>query len=236
MAQRKYYDCIVIGGGHNGLVAAAYLARGASRSACWSGGPCWGGCATTEELWPGYQVSTAAYVVSLLSPEIIRELHLRQYGLTILPRNPSSYTPLLEGRSLLMGPEMGPTCQQIAQFSRKDAEAYPQYTAQLNVWPRCWNQFSRTARRICCRCPRLAQTGRGQAVAGHRQDLGGLSGAVPVGGGTARSHRVHDRAARRSWNGGSTPRCCGPPWRPTRSSAPSRRRPRRARRMCCATT
>ena len=131
MAQRKHYDCIVIGGGHNGLVAAAYLAKGGKSVCVLERRHVLGGCATTEELWPGYKVSTAAYVISLLRPEIIRELHLRQFGLTILPRNPSSYTPLLEGRSLLMGPDLGSTCQQIAKFSRKDAEAYPQYTAFL---------------------------------------------------------------------------------------------------------
>ena len=131
MAERKRYDCVVIGGGHNGLVAAAYLAK-AGKSVCvLERRHVLGGCATTEELWPGYKVSTAAYVVSLLLPEIIRDLRLKQYGFTILPRNPSSYTPLLDGRSLLMGPDRSRTLQEIAKFSKRDADAYPNYEALL---------------------------------------------------------------------------------------------------------
>lgn len=131
MAERKRYDCVVIGGGHNGLVAAAYLAK-AGKSVCvLERRHVLGGCATTEELWPGYKVSTAAYVVSLLLPEIIRDLRLKHYGFTILPRNPSSYTPLLDGRSLLMGPDRSRTLREIAKFSQRDAEAFPNYEALL---------------------------------------------------------------------------------------------------------
>jgi len=90
-----------------------------------------GGCATTEELWPGYKVSTAAYVISLFLPQIIRELKLKQYGLTILPRNPSSFTPLPDGRSLLMGADAELCRREISKFSTKDAEAYPKYNAFL---------------------------------------------------------------------------------------------------------
>ncbi len=125
------YDCIVIGGGHNGLIAAAYLARAGKRVCVLERRHLLGGCTVTEELWPGYRVSTASYVVSLLRPEIIRELKLRQYGLEILPRNPSSFTPLLDDRYLLMGPNMKETCREIAKFSPRDAEAYPRYSAWL---------------------------------------------------------------------------------------------------------
>ena len=105
MAFQRQYDCIVIGGGHNGLIAAAYLAQ-AGKSVCvFERRSVLGGCACSEPLWPGYRVSTAAYVVSLLLPEIMRDLRLAQYGLRILPRNPSSFTPLPDGRSLLMGPD-----------------------------------------------------------------------------------------------------------------------------------
>ena len=127
----RTYDALVIGGGHNGLVAAAYLAK-AGKSVCvLERRHVLGGCATTEQLWPGYKVSTAAYAVSLLLPEIIRELRLNHYGFTILPRNPSSYTPLLDGRSLLMGPDRQRTQEEIAKFSRRDAGAYPEYEALL---------------------------------------------------------------------------------------------------------
>ncbi len=125
------YDCVVIGGGHNGLVAAAYLAKAGKTVCVLERRSVLGGCACTEETWPGYHVSTAAYVVSLLLPEIIRDLKLKSYGLHILPRSPSSFTPMLDGRYLLMGPDQQETTRQIAKFSHKDAEAYPRYEAFL---------------------------------------------------------------------------------------------------------
>jgi phytoene dehydrogenase-like protein len=131
MSEQKKFDCVVIGGGHNGLVTAAYLAR-AGKSVCvLERRAVLGGCSTTERLWPGYRVSTAAYVISLFLPEIIEQLRLKDYGLTILPRNPSSYTPLPDGRSLLMGPDREATLRQIAKFSERDAEAFPRYEAML---------------------------------------------------------------------------------------------------------
>ena len=131
MAHTRNYDCIVIGGGHNGLITAAYLAK-AGKSVCvLERRHVLGGCAATESLWPGYRVSTAAYVISLLLPEIMRDLRLQQNGLKILPRQPSSFTPLLDGRSLLMGPDQQATCREIAKFSARDAERFPQYTALL---------------------------------------------------------------------------------------------------------
>ncbi len=131
MAQRKAYDAVVIGGGHNGLVCACYLAQAGKQVAVVERRHVLGGCATTEELWPGYQVSTAAYVISLFLPEIIRDLKLRAHGLEILPRTPSSFTPLPDGRSLLMGPEPGLNQREISKFSPADAEAYPRYEALL---------------------------------------------------------------------------------------------------------
>ncbi len=127
----RKYDCIIIGGGHNGLVTAAYLARAGKRVCLLERRELLGGCTVTEEIWPGYKVSTASYVVSLLQPAIIRELKLREYGLEILPRTPSSFTPLLDDRYLLMGPDMKATCAEIAKFSRRDAEAYPRYSSWL---------------------------------------------------------------------------------------------------------
>lgn len=131
MPGAKRYDSIIIGGGHNGLVAAAYLAK-AGKSVCvLERRAVLGGACTTEELWPGYKVSTAAYVVSLLLPQVIEQLRLKDYGLKILPRSPSSFTPLPDGRSLLMGPEQGLNQREIAKFSQRDAEAFPRYEALL---------------------------------------------------------------------------------------------------------
>ncbi len=131
MNTTQSYDCIVIGGGHNGLIAAAYLARSGKTVCLLERREVLGGCAVTEEPWPGFRVSTAAYVVSLLRPEIIRELQLRRYGLEILPRTPSSFTPLLDDRSLTLGPDMESNCRELARFSRRDAERYPRYNEWL---------------------------------------------------------------------------------------------------------
>src|SRR3954471_3332966 len=125
------FDAIVIGGGHNGLVCAAYLARSGKTVCVLERRHVLGGCATTEELWPGYKVSTAAYVISLFLPQIIRELKLKEYGLTILPRNPSSFTPLPDGRSLLLGPDADLCRREISKFSAADAQAYLRYNAFL---------------------------------------------------------------------------------------------------------
>jgi phytoene dehydrogenase-like protein len=131
MARHGKFDCVVIGGGHNGLVCAAYLAKAGRRVCVLERRHVLGGCATTEELWPGYRVSTAAYVISLFQMPIIRELRLREYGLEILPRNPSSFTPLPDGRSLTLGPDEALVQREISKFSMHDAVAYPRYNALL---------------------------------------------------------------------------------------------------------
>ncbi len=131
MAKHGKYDAIIIGGGHNGLVCAAYLARAGRKVCVLERRHVLGGCATTEELWPGYQVSTAAYVISLFQTHIIRELRLKEYGLKILPRSPSSFTPLPDGRSLTMGPDPALNHREIGKFSLKDAAAFPRYEALL---------------------------------------------------------------------------------------------------------
>lgn len=121
------FDCVIIGGGHNGLITAAYLAK-AGKSVCvLEKRSMLGGCSVTEELWPGYKVSTASYVVSLLLPEIIKELKLKENGLSILPRRPSSFTPMRDGRHLMLGADEKQNHEQISKFSSKDADAFVKY-------------------------------------------------------------------------------------------------------------
>ena len=87
------YDAIVIGAGHNGLVTACYLARARRKVLVLERRHVVGGACVTEEVWPGFKVSTAAYVNSLFRPEIIRDLRLKDYGYEALERNPSSFSP-----------------------------------------------------------------------------------------------------------------------------------------------
>ena len=125
------YDAIIIGAGHNGLVTAAYLAKAGRKVLVLERRDVIGGACVTEELWPGFKVSTAAYVNSLLRPEIIRDLELKKHGFEMLPRSPSSFTPFPDGRYLMMGPDREMTLREIAKFSAKDADAYPKYEETL---------------------------------------------------------------------------------------------------------
>jgi len=125
------FDCAVIGGGHNGLITAAYLAKARKKVVVLERRHVLGGCSTTEELWPGYKVSTASYVVSLLLPEIIRDLKLSQNGFRVLPRNPSSFTPTEDGRYLLLGNDSESNAKEISKFSHQDAKRFPRYVGLL---------------------------------------------------------------------------------------------------------
>jgi phytoene dehydrogenase-like protein len=125
------YNAIIIGAGHNGLVTACYLARAGWKVLVLERRHLVGGACVTEETFPGFRVSTAAYVNSLFRKEIIRDLKLADYGFAVLERNPSSFTPFPDGRSLLLGPDAGWTRREIAKFSPRDAEAYPKYEAML---------------------------------------------------------------------------------------------------------
>src|SRR5258707_175696 len=125
------YDAIIIGAGHNGLVTACYLGRAKWRVLVLERRPVVGGACVTEEIFPGFKVSTAAYVNSLFRKEIIRDFRLHDYGLEILERNPSSFTPFPDRRYLLLGPDAALNHREISKFSVRDAEAYPRYEAML---------------------------------------------------------------------------------------------------------
>jgi phytoene dehydrogenase-like protein len=120
------YDAIIVGGGHNGLTAAAYLARAGLRTVVLERRHLLGGAAVTEEIVPGFRFSVASYVVSLLRPEIIRELDLPRHGLEVLPFN-GTFTPLLNGDYLWMTDDPGFTYHEIKRFSVNDAEAYHEF-------------------------------------------------------------------------------------------------------------
>jgi phytoene dehydrogenase-like protein len=137
VAQR--YDAVIIGGGHNGLVSAAYLARAGLKTLVLEQRHVLGGAAVTEELYPGFRFSVFSYVVSLLRPEIIRELNLPRHGLDILPLD-GTFTPLREGEGPKAGGgdylwrvnDHGRTIRELRRWSATDAEAYEEY-GQLMV-------------------------------------------------------------------------------------------------------
>src|SRR5687767_332230 len=120
------YDVVVIGGGHNGLTAAAYLARAGRKVLVVERRHVLGGAAVTEEVFPGFRFSVCSYVVSLLRPEIIRELDLPRHGLEILPLD-GTFTPMPNGDYLWRMNDHARTIREIARHSRLDAEAYDEY-------------------------------------------------------------------------------------------------------------
>ncbi len=125
------YDVLIIGGGHNGLVCAAYLADAGLKVLVLERQGVVGGAAVTEEFHPGFRNSVASYTVSLLNPKIISDLDLHRHGLRIVERRISNFLPLPDGDSFRSAP--GLTQSEVARFSNRDAERLPEYERRLEV-------------------------------------------------------------------------------------------------------
>ena len=125
------YDAIIVGGGHNGLVTAAYLAKAGKRVLVLERRYQPGGACVTEEVWPGYRVSVASYLSSLLSPKVTADLELEKYGYQVDAKDPAFFSPFPDNRYLFMWQDRNKTLGEIAKFSRHDAEVYPAYEEHL---------------------------------------------------------------------------------------------------------
>src|SRR5437016_2368859 len=125
------YDVIIIGAGHNGLTCAAYLGMAGLKVKVVERRGVVGGAAVTEEFFPGFRNSVAAYTVSLLNPKIIADLRLREHGLKIEERRAQNFLPTPDGRYLLAAE--GRTEREVAKFSARDAERYGPFNRQLDA-------------------------------------------------------------------------------------------------------
>jgi len=131
--ETRHYDALVIGSGHNGLVAAGYLAKAGKRILVLERRDVIGGATVTEEPFPGYRLSTCSYVCNLLLPEVIRDFNLVRHGYDIRPFDPTYFAPFPDGRYFAAFLDGGKTRGQIAKFSTKDVQAYDAYWA---MWDR----------------------------------------------------------------------------------------------------
>jgi phytoene dehydrogenase-like protein len=125
------YDAIVVGGGHNGLVTAAYLAKAGKRVLVLERRYQPGGACVTEEVWPRYRVSVASYLSSLLSPKVTADLELEKHEYKVDAKDPAFFSPFRDNRYLFMWQDRNKTLAEIAKFSRHDAEVYPAYEEHL---------------------------------------------------------------------------------------------------------
>src|SRR6266487_731696 len=130
MTQARY-DAIIVGGGHNGLISAGYLAKERLKVLVLERRPIVGGACVTEELIPGYRVTRTSYVCSLLLPEVIRDFKMKEYGFQTLVPEPHSFYPYPDGRYMLWSVDEEKTKKEIAKFSKKDAEAFGPFNAEL---------------------------------------------------------------------------------------------------------
>ena len=138
--RNKNYDAIVVGGGHNGLVCAAYLARGGKRVLVLERRHVLGGAAVTEEVFPGFKFSVCSYVVSLFRPHIIRELELARHGMELIPLE-CSFLPLPDGDSLARWADPHRTRREVSRFSKRDAETLPEFGLAMSQLARIAKTF-----------------------------------------------------------------------------------------------
>ncbi|HEY2715648.1 MAG TPA: NAD(P)/FAD-dependent oxidoreductase [Solirubrobacterales bacterium] len=124
------YDAIVVGGGHNGLTTAAYLAKAGQRVVVLERRPILGGACVTEEVWPGKRVSRASYVVSMLQPKIVRDLRLEDFGYRAVPLDPA-YAALTEDGPMVFYDDIAMTAESIRPISRHDADNFPAFEERL---------------------------------------------------------------------------------------------------------
>ena len=124
------YDAVIVGAGHNGLVCGAYLAKAGLKVLALERRKYIGGPAVSEEIWPGFIVSVAAFTMTLLQPRIMIDLELENFGLEVVP-TPPSFQPFPDQRCLIFWPDLGRTCSEIAKFSASDAKAYPDYVQHM---------------------------------------------------------------------------------------------------------
>jgi phytoene dehydrogenase-like protein len=129
----KPYDVVIVGGGHNGLTCACYLAAARLRVCIVERRAVVGGAAVTEEFHPGFRNSTASYTVSLLNPKVIRDLRLAEHGLRIVERPFSNFLPLADGNYIKVGGGLEATQQEVARFSKADARNLAAYYERLDV-------------------------------------------------------------------------------------------------------
>ena len=129
---KNSYDAVIIGGGHNGLVCACYLAVKGLSVRVLERRPVVGGAAVTEEFYPGFRNSSASYTVSLLNPKVIRDLKLHEHGLLIVERPFSNFLPLNDHEYIKVGGSLAATQAEVARFSRRDAERLTDYYAMLD--------------------------------------------------------------------------------------------------------